>query len=134
MVPLTHDGTTAWAAASVSQAAAGAAPTAAPEAAAPAPWPGQVFGDSDRSYPEQMAVYQTQRAAKGQRKHRRRQKQTARQALNVRSDELRVARHRERQARRAADAAWAAQRTAQRTVRQAHQTQSWAARRASRAA
>jgi len=134
VAPLTHDGTTAWAAASVRQAAAGAAPIVTPEPAAPTPWPGQVFGDPDRSYPEKMAAYQTQRAAKGQRKHRRRQKQNARQALNARSDELRVARRRQRAARRQADATWTAPRTAQRTARQARQTQSRAERRTNRAA
>jgi transposase InsO family protein len=132
VVPLTHEGAAAWAAASVSQAAAGAEPTDAPAPAPPLPWAGQVFGDADRGYPEQMAAYQTQRAAKGRRKQRRRQKQAARQALNARSDELRVARRAQRQARRAADAAWQAQRTAHRAARQARQRQTRAERRASR--
>jgi hypothetical protein len=71
VVPLTHDGAAAWAAASVSQAAAGAAPTADPAPAMPPTWAGQVFGDADRTYPERMAAYQTQRAAQGRRKQRR---------------------------------------------------------------
>jgi transposase InsO family protein len=134
VVPLTHDGAAAWAAASVSQAAAGAAPTADPTPASPATWPGQVFGDPDCPYPEQMAAYQTQRAAKGRRKQRRRQKQAARQALNARSDELRVARRQQRQARRAANAAWRAQRAAQQTARQEQPGQTRAERQAQRAA
>jgi transposase InsO family protein len=134
VVPLTHEGTVAWAAASVSQAAAGAAPTGDPAPAAPLGWPGQVFGDGARAYPEQMAAYQTQRAAKGRRKQRRRQKQAARQARNAHGDELRVARRQQRQARRAADAAWQAQRIDQQAARQARQDQTRAERQARRAA
>jgi len=133
VVPLTHAGATAWAAASVSQAAAGTLPTAA-AVPPPASWPGQVFDDPDRPYPEQMAAYQTQRTAKGRRKQRRRQKQAARQALNVRSDELRVARRQQRQARQQEDAAWRQARTTHRTAAAAPPPPSRAARQAARAA
>jgi transposase InsO family protein len=126
VVPLTHNSAQAWAAVSVSQAAAGASPeVVAPPDAAPT-WPGQVFADPSCPYAEQMASYQAQRAAKGQRKHRRRQRQAARQALNRRSDELRVARRQQRQARQQEDAAWRQQ--------QARQQQTRAERRAARAA
>jgi transposase InsO family protein len=133
VVPLTHAGATAWAAASVSQAAAGATPTDAAVPPAPATWPGQVFDDPDRTYPEQMAAYQTQRTAKGRRKQRRRQKQAARQALNVRSDDLRVVRRRQRQARQQEDATWRQARTTHRTAEAAPPPQSRAARQAARA-
>jgi transposase InsO family protein len=92
-----------------------------------------VFDDPARSYPEKMAAYQTQRTAKGQRKHRRRQKQTARQALNVRSDELRVARRQQRQARQQEDAVWRQARTTYRTAAAAPPPPSRAARQAARA-
>lgn len=134
VVPLTHDGATAWAAASVSQAAAGALPTGAAVPPAPATWPGQVFDDPARTYPEQMAAYQTQRTAKGRRKQRRRQKQAARQALNARSDDLRVARRQQRQARQQEDATWRQARTTRRTAwRAAPPPQNRAARQAARA-
>lgn len=129
VVPLTHDGNPAWASVSVSQAAAGASPAVVTAPADPATWPGQVFADASRPYPEQMATYQTQRAAKSQRKQRRRQKQTARQALNVRADELRVARRQQRQARQQTDASWRHHQAAQRTARQARQRQTRSERR-----
>jgi len=133
VVPLTHDSGQAWAAVSVSQAAAGASPeVASPPDAAPA-WPGQVFADPNRPYAEQMATYQAQRAAKGQRTYRRRRRQAARQALNRGSDELRVARRQQRQARRQEDAAWRQQRADQRRAKQARQQQTRAERRAARA-
>jgi transposase InsO family protein len=134
VVPLTHDGAAAWAAASVSQAAAGAAPPVDPAPAPPPTWAGQVFGDADRTYPEQMAAYHTQRAAQGRRKPRRCQKQAARQALNARSDELRVARRAQRQARRATAAAWQAQRADHRAARQTPAAPTRAERQARRAA
>jgi transposase InsO family protein len=81
-----------------------------------------------------MATYQAQRAAKGQRKQRRRQKQAARQALNRRNDELRVARRQHRLARPPEDAAWRQARTAQRRARAARQPHSRAERRTARAA
>ena len=136
VVPLTHDGQQPWAAVSVSQAAAGATPEVVTPAAAPPTWPGQVFADPTRTYAEQMQGYEVQRtakrAAKGQRQHRRRQKQTARQALAVRSDELRVARRRQRLARQREDATWRQQRAAHRTAVQQRRQQSRAERRASR--
>ena len=137
VVPVTHDGRQPWAAASVSAAAAGATPEVSAAAATPSPWPGQVFGDPARPYAEQMQAYHAQRTAKrtaqGQRKHRRRQKQTARRALAIQSDELRVARRRRRQARRQEDATWGQHRVAHRAAVHEHQQQSRTARRASRA-
>ena len=134
VVPLTPNSAQAWAAVSVSQAAAGASPeVVAPPDAAPT-WPGQVFADPNRPYAEQMARYQAHRAAKGQRKHRRRQRQAARQARNRRSDELRVAHRQQRQARQQADAAWRQQQADQRRATQARQQQTRAERRAARAA
>ena len=129
VVPLTHASAQPFASVSVSQAAAGAEPeVVVPSDAAPT-WPGQVFADPSRPYAEQMVTYQAQRAAKGQRKHRRRQRQAAGQALNRRSDALRVVRRQQRQARQQEDAAWRLTRTEQRRAKYARQQQSRAARR-----
>lgn len=134
VVPLTHDNAQTFASVSVSQAAAGVHPegVAAPEVAPT--WPGQVFADPSRSYAEQMTAYQVQRAAKGQRKHRRRQRQATGQALRRRSDELRVARRQQRQARQQEDAAWRQARAEQRRAKYARQQQSRAERRTARTA
>jgi len=114
VVPVTHDGRRAWASVSVSEAAAGATPEVEPQSTVVPTWPGQVFADVTHSYSEQMQAYEAQRTAKrtakGQRKYRRRQKQTARQAAAIRSDELRVARRRQRHMRQAEDATWRKQR------------------------
>ena len=130
VVPLTHESTQVLASVSLSQAAAGAAPTPDEKVPVVAEWPGQVFGDVNLPYEQQMAQYAQQRAAKraskGQRKHRRRQKQAERAALNAQSDELRVGRRRQRQARREEDAAW-------RTTREAHRAEGQAWRALSRA-
>jgi len=134
VVPLPHNSAQAWALLCGSQAAAGASPEiGAPPDAAP-PWPGQVFADPNRPYAEQMATYQAQRGAKGQRKHRRRQRQAARQALNRRSHERRVARRQQRPARQQADAAGRHQQAAQRHPQHVRQQQPRAERRAARAA
>ena len=118
VVPVTHDSRQAWASVSVSEATAGATPEVLAQPTVIPTWPGQVFADATRSYPEQMLTYEAQRTAKrtakGQRKYRRRQKQTARQAVAIRSDELRVARRRQRLARHAEDATWHKQRGAHR--------------------
>jgi transposase InsO family protein len=84
------------------------------------------------SFPTEWESYLI-RDPKGQRKHRRRQKQTARQALAIRSDELRVARRRPRLARRQEDATWRQQRAAHGKAVAQRRQQSRAARRASRA-
>ena len=137
VVPWTHDGTPALAPMSLSEAAAGLPPTDSSAAAPQADWPGQVFEDPARSYPEQMRAYVEQRAvkraARGQRKHRRRQKQAERTALNARSDDLRVQRRQQRQARRREDALWKAQRQVRQTAEQAWRTRSKPDRRQHRA-
>ncbi|MEK7817860.1 MAG: DDE-type integrase/transposase/recombinase [Actinomycetota bacterium] len=87
-------------------------PAAAPSAAASEPaWPGQVFGEADLPYAEQMKQYaarrQAKRASKGARKGLRRQKAAARRtALNQQADELRVQRRRQRQERTQEDEQW----------------------------
>jgi transposase InsO family protein len=137
VVPLTHESSQGLAAVSLSQAAAGALPTPAAPVPAVAAWPGQVFGDGNLPYEQQMAQYAQQRAAKraakGQRKQRRRQKQVERAALNAESDELRVGRRRQRQVRREEDAAWQATRAAHRGEEQAWRASSRAERRQRRA-
>ncbi len=88
-------------------------------------------------YAEQMEAYaqrrEAKRASRGERKHRRRQKQAARQALNAQSDELRVQRRRQRQLRRQEDAAWRERRAAHRAAQQHRRQQPAAERKASRA-
>jgi len=114
VVPVTHASRQAWASVSVSEAAAGATPAVLAQPPAGPTWPGQVFADATRSYLEQMQTDEAQRTAKrtakGQRKYRRRQKQTGRPAAALRSDELRVARRRQRHVRQAEDATWRKQR------------------------
>jgi transposase InsO family protein len=133
VVPWTHDGTQALAPMSLSEAAAGFQPTDGGTAPPPADWPGQVFENPAVSYPEQMRAYvekrAVKRAAKGQRKHRRRQKQAERTALNARRDDLRVQRRQQRQARRREDALWKAQRQTHRTADQAWRKRSTPERR-----
>jgi transposase InsO family protein len=137
VVPLTHESTQVLASVSLGQAAAGAVPTLDEKTPAVAEWPGQVFGDVNLPYEQQMAQYAQKRAAKraskGQRKHRRRQKQAERAELNAQSDELRVGRRRQRQARREEDAAWRATREAHRAEEQAWRALSRAERRQRRA-
>jgi len=124
VVPVTHLAAQELPAVSLYAAAAGV--TSPDPAAPPAPvtFPGQVFAETTRSYPEQMQDYAAQRAvkraAKGQRKHRRRQKQAERAELNARRDELRLQRRRVRLTRQAEETAW-------RGVRQAHRAadQTW---------
>ena len=138
VVPVTHDRAQAWASVSVSAAAAGASPEVGPPPPVGPTWPGQVFADASRSYREQMQTYEAQRTAKrtakGQRKYRRRQKQTGRQVAARRSDELRVVRRRQRQVRHAEDATWRQQRASHQgaVARRRHQTR--AERRADRTA
>ena len=138
VVPVTHDGRQAWASVSVSEAAAGATPEVEPQPTAVPTWPGQVFADATRSYIEQMQAYETQRTtkrtAKGQRKYRRRQKQTARHAATIRSDELRVARRRQRHVRQEADATWRKQRASHQVAVASRRQQTRPERRADRAA
>ncbi len=136
VVPVTHDSRQAWASVSVSEAAAGATPEVVAQPPATPTWPGQVFADATRPYAEQMQTYEAartvKRTAKGQRKHRRRQKQTAHQAAAIRSDELRVARRQQRHARQAEDATWRKQRVAHRAAVLKRRQQTRAERRASR--
>ncbi|MBM4465121.1 MAG: transposase [Chloroflexi bacterium] len=138
VVPLTHESTQVLESVSLSQAAAGAMPTKDETAPAVVEWPGQVFGDTSLSYEQQMAEYAqkrtAKRASKGQRKHRRRQKQAERAELRARSDELRLRRRRQRQARRLEDAAWRAAREARRAEEQQWRALSQAERRQQRAA
>ena len=137
VLPWTHDGTQPLSPMSLSEAAAGLSPAAESDSAPKAAWPGQVFEDSTLPYAEQMRIYAEQRAvkraSKGQRKHRRRQKQAERTALNARSDELRVQRRQQRQARRWEDALWKAKRQAHRDAQQAWQQRSKPERRQCRA-
>jgi transposase InsO family protein len=118
---------------SLSEAAAGVTPTDGDNPAAVAEWPGQTFTDPTLSYEEQMRAYvekrTAKRASKGQRKHRRRQKQAERVEVNAQSDELRLRRRRQRAARRPEDATWQARRQAQRETEQAWQKLSKQARR-----
>jgi len=136
VLPLTHDGTHALASVSTAVAASGVTPDSLPPPTPPSDCPGQVFAETHLAYADQMRVYverrQAQRASQGQRKHRRRQKQAARQALNAQSDELRVHRRHQRQVRRQEDTTWRDQRAAHRTVVEQHRQQSRAERRASR--
>ena len=136
VVPLTHDGVHALASVSTAAAASGVTPDALPTPAPPSDCPGQVFAETTLAYPDQMRAYverrQAKRASKGQRKHRRRQKQAARQALNAQSDELRVQRRHQREVRRQEEAAWRERRAAHRIAVQQHRQLSRAERRASR--
>jgi transposase InsO family protein len=136
VVPLTHDGAHALASVSTAAAASGVTPDSLPSPAHPSDCPGQVFAETNLAYADQMRAYverrQAKRAAKGQRKHRRRQKQAARQALNVQSDELRVHRRHQREVRHQEDAAWHARRATHRTTVQQRRQQSRAERRAAR--
>jgi len=124
VVPWTHEAAQALPAVSVRAAEAGVTPPDPAEPPAPATFPGQVFEETTRPYPEQMRDYAAQRAvkraAKGQRKHRRRQKQAERAGLNARQDELRLQRRRVRLTRQVEEEAW-------RGVRQAHRAtdQTW---------
>jgi transposase InsO family protein len=132
VVPLTHASAAPFNSVSVSQAAAGASLEAVVTLDGTPTWAGQIFADASQPYAAQMTHYQAQRAAKGQRKHRRRQKQGTHQALNQRSDELRMARRQQRQARQQEDATWRQARTAHRAAKAAHPQQSRAERRAER--
>lgn len=136
VVPLSHDGTHPLAAANVKTATAEA--TSPSASASLLDCPGQVFANPELPYAEQMRTYVQQqaarRAAKGKRKHRRRQKQAARQALNAQSDELRVARRRQRQMRRQEDAAWRERRIAHRAAAQRRRQLTPAERKAMQAA
>jgi transposase InsO family protein len=136
VVPLTHDGVHALASVSTSAAASGVTPDSLPSPAPPLDCPGQVFAETNWSYADQMRTYverrRAQRASKGQRKHRRSQKQAARQALNAQSDAVRVQRRQQREVRRQEDAAWRERRAAHRTAVQQRHQQSRADRRASR--
>jgi len=136
VVPLTHDGAHALASVSTAAAASGVTPEALSPLAPPSDCPGQVFAETHLAYADQMRAYverrQAKRASHGQRKRRRRQKQAARQALNVQSDELRVQRRHQREVRRQEDAAWRDRRTAHQTAVQQQRQQSRAERCASR--
>jgi transposase InsO family protein len=136
VVPLTHDGAHALASVSTGAAASGVTPDSLPTPAPPSDCPGQVFAETNLAYADQMCAYverrQAKRASKGQRKHRRRQKQAARQALNAQSDELRVHRRHQREVRRLEDAAWRDRRAAHRTAVQQCRPQSHSERRTSR--
>jgi transposase InsO family protein len=138
VVPVTHDSRQAWASVSVSEAAAGATPEVLAQPTVVPTWPGQVFADATRAYIEQMQTYEAQRTAKrtakGQRKYRRRQKQTVRQAAAIRSDELRVARRRQRHVRQAEDATWRKQRATHQVAGAKRRHQTRPERRAARAA
>ena len=123
VVPWTHDGQYDMMSVSVGEATVG---VPLPEPAAPpakAEWPGQTFANPALPYEAQMLDYvekrTAKRLAKGQRKHRRRQKQAERAEWHAQNDELRLQRRRVRKARRGEDVAWQAKRRAQ---RQADQT------------
>lgn len=137
VVPLSHNGTNALASVSVSAAAEGVIPETSPSPAPASECPGQVFADPGLTYTEQMHTYarrrEAKRASRGERKHRRRQKQAVRRELNARSDELRVQRRRQRQLRRQEDVAWRGRRAAHRAAQEHRRRQSPAERRASRA-
>jgi transposase InsO family protein len=136
VVPLTHDGAHALASVSTAAAASGATPDSLPTPTSSSDCPGQVFAATELTYADQMRAYverrRAKRASQGQRKHRRRQKQAARQALNAQSDEWRLRRRHQRQVRRQEDAAWRDRRAAHRTAVQHRRQQSPAERRASR--
>lgn len=136
VVPTTHVASQVLASVSVGQAMAGVTPEATPPAVIAA-WPGQVFDAPDLSYTEKMLQYAEQRAlkraAKGQRKQRRRQKQAERAELNARSDELRLTRRRQRQCRQQEDLLWKERQQLHRQTEQAHQRLSKVERRRRRA-
>lgn len=110
VVPLTHTDPTDWVSMSVSEAAAEKERTEDAGASPVVEYPGQVFADPALSYSTQMQTYAARRTAKrlskGQRKHRRREKQAARAELNAQSDELRLQHRRRRLTRRLEDARW----------------------------
>lgn len=110
VVPVIHTDASDWVSVSVSQAATESVSLEKPSPAPVAEWPGQVFANPALSYEEQMQAYVEQRTAKrlsrGQRKHRRREKQAARAELNACSDELRLQHRRRRIARHQEDADW----------------------------
>jgi transposase InsO family protein len=117
VVPVSHSERSDWLSLSLTEAAAGVC-TATAAAPSVAEWPGQVFADPTLPYAEQMHRYVAQRTAKrlsrGQRKHRRRQKQAARADWNAQSDELRLQHRHRRIARGQEDQAWQAPRQAHR--------------------
>jgi transposase InsO family protein len=137
VVPLTHDGTQDMVSVSLSAAAAGVILTENDSPATSAEWPGQTFENTALSYEEQMRDYVEKRTAKrlskGQRKHRRRQKQAERAELNAQSDELRLKRRRQRAKRRQEDADWKAKRQAHRDAERAWRNLSKEERRERRA-
>jgi len=137
VVPLRHDGTQDMVSVSLSAAAAGVILTENDSSAISAEWPGQTFENTALSYEEQMRDYVEKRTAKrlskGQRQHRRRQKQAERAELNAQSDELRLQRRRQRGKRRQEDADWQAKRQVHRDTERARRSLSKKERRERRA-
>jgi transposase InsO family protein len=72
------------------------------------------------------------RLSRGQRKHRRRQKQSERAKLKTRSDEMRIERRHKRSCRRQEDAQWRAKRKSRQATKEARQKLTRAERRSQR--
>jgi transposase InsO family protein len=137
VVPITHDASQPFASVSVSEAVAGAVPESKTPSVSESAWPGQVFGsNTTATYSEQMQQYVDKRKAKrlsrGQRKHRRRQKQSERAKLKTRSDEMRIERRHKRSCRRQEDAQWRAKRKSRQATKEARQKLTRAERRSQR--
>src|SRR4030042_780139 len=115
VVPVTNDASQPFTSVSVSEAVSGAVPESKTPSVNESGWPGQAFdNNTTATYPEQMKEYVEKRKAKrlsrGQRKHRRRQKQSERAKLKKRADGMRIDRRRKRACRRREDAGWRAKR------------------------
>jgi len=106
LVPLTHEADQPLVSVSVAAAAKREIPDDPPPSPTPKEWPGQVFQTEETTYDQKMTAYVQKRAAKGLRKHRRRQKQAQRAVLKAETQELRCQRRRQRWARCEADQAW----------------------------
>jgi transposase InsO family protein len=139
VVPVTNDATQPFTSVSVSEAVAGAVPESKTLSVNESGWPGQAFdNNTTATYPEQMKEYVEKRKAKrlsrGQRKHRRRQKQSERAKLKTRSEEMRIERRRKRAHRRQEDAPWHAKRKSRQTAKETRRKLSRADRRSQREA
>lgn len=126
LVPMTHEAGQPLVSVTVSAAAQGELPSDPPPPPPSKEWPGQTFQDEGATYEQKMVTYVQKRAAKGLRKHRRRQKQAERALLQAQGQELRCQRRRQRWARPKADQEW-------REYRQARQAQNRAWKALSRA-
>jgi len=134
VVPVSHSGAEGeWHSTSWGEAAAGQDKVEQPsgeasekaQAEPPASYPGASFADETLNYEEKMQHYaaerEQKRGSRGNRKHRRSQKQQMRAELNAQADELRLARRRLRQQRQQEDETWRQQRAEKQQAERAWQ-------------